>query len=313
MAKQNDLVVKMTINSTDFDSGLKNAKSSMKKMDLSVGTLTKSFAKFAGGLGAAVSVGNVFAKNMKEIETVSDRVEMSQKVLNETIKSLFTTINTNSFKGFIDGLKDVVKNAKEAYDALDNLGTYLNFSSVEVAKNQASQSKARYMIAAIKKGDIKGDIDFWVNELRRLQSEAEGIIDKEIKHYEEAINKSTKLLYSKFKGDEQKLQQLMDKYTGTAEKNEAAQKRYDELKKQRKEIARLWGKDNKRNTVYSGFMENYGAELEFLEIIVKREKDLTEINKLLIAQENKKAQLYGEKRANLKYLTSEEGSKGSKC
>ena len=32
---------------------------------------------------------------------------------------------------------------------------------------------------------------------------------------------------------------------------------------------------SKRNTVYADFMKNYGDELQFLEIIVKREKDLS--------------------------------------
>ena len=306
-----DLVVKLTINSKDFEMGLKNAKSSMKTAEISIGSLTKSFAKFAGGLGLAVSAGSLFFDNLKDIETISDKVAKTQKVLNESIKSVFTSINTNSFKGFIDGLNDVVKNAKKAYDALDNLGTYLNFSSVEAARNQAGQSEARYMISAIKKGDIEGDVKFWEDQLRKLQSEAEGIISREIKHYEDAIAASDKLLFSKFKGNEERLQRFRDLYTGTADKNEAANNRFSELENQRKEIIRLFGKNSKRNTVYADFMKNYGDELQFLEIIVKREKDLSEINKLLIAQENKKSQLYGEKRANLKYLTGEEGGGGT--
>jgi len=306
-----DLVVKLTINSKDFEMGLKNAKSSMKTAEISIGSLTKSFAKFAGGLGLAVSAGSLFFDNLKDIETISDKVAKTQKVLNESIKSVFTSINTNSFKGFIDGLNDVVKNAKKAYDALDNLGTYLNFSSVEAAKNQAGQSEARYMISAIKKGDIEGDVKFWEDQLRKLQSEAEGIISREIKHYEDAIAASDKLLFSKFEGNEERLQRFRDLYTGTADKNEAANNRFSELENQRKEIIRLFGKNSKRNTVYADFMKNYGDELQFLEIIVKREKDLSEINKLLIAQENKKSQLYGEKRANLKYLTGEEGGGGT--
>ena len=306
-----DLVIKLTINSKDFEMVLKNAKSSMKTAEISIGSLTKSFAKFAGGLGLAVSAGSLFFDNLKDIETISDKVAKTQKVLNESIKSVFTSINTNSFKGFIDGLNDVVKNAKKAYDALDNLGTYLNFSSVEAARNQAGQSEARYMISAIKKGDIEGDVKFWEDQLRKLQSEAEGIISREIKHYEDAIAASDELLFSKFKGNEERLQRFRDLYTGTADKNEAANNRFSELENQRKEIIRLFGKNSKRNTVYADFMKNYGDELQFLEIIVKREKDLSEINKLLIAQENKKSQLYGEKRANLKYLTGEEGGGGT--
>lgn len=317
-----DLVVKLTINSQDFENGLKNAKSSMKGMSANMAQAGISFkslislaGKFAGGLGLAISAGNLLAKNLKEIETVSDAVGRSQKMLNESIKTFFVSLNTGSLENFIGGLKEVVKAAKEAYDAIDNLGTYLNFSSADMAKNQAEQSKARYMIAAIKKGEEQGDLDYWQNELKRLAGEAENIIDKEVKHYEEAILASDRLLFAKFKGREKELSELKDKYTGTADKNEAAQNRYNILAEQRNEIIRLYGKNTNpntaRNSMYLDFMKRYGDELEFLEIVTKREKDLTEMNKLLIAQENKKNTLYNERRTNLKYLSQESGGGGA--
>ena len=80
-----DLVIKLTINSKDFEMGLKNAKSSMKTAEISIGSLAKSFAKFAGGLGLAVSAGSLFFDNLKDIETISDKVAKTQKVLNEHI------------------------------------------------------------------------------------------------------------------------------------------------------------------------------------------------------------------------------------
>lgn len=318
-----DLIVKLTINSQDFENGLKNAKSSMKGMSANMAQAGISFkslislaGKFAGGLGLAISAGNLLAKNLKEIETVSDAVGRSQKMLNESIKTFFVSLNTGSLENFIGGLKEVVKAAKEAYDAVDNLGTYLNFSSADMAKNQASQAKARYMIAAIKKGEEQGDLDYWQNELKRLAGEAENIIDKEVKHYEEAISASDRLLFAKFKGRETELDKLKDKYTGTADKNELAQNRYKELYDERKEIIRLFGKNTNpntaRNSMYMDFMRQYGDELEFLEIVTKREKDLTEMNKLLIAQENKKNTLYNERRTNLKYLSQESGGGGGK-
>ena len=318
-----DLIVKLTFNSQDFENGLKNAKSSMKGMSSNMAQAGVSFkslislaGKFAGGLGLAISAGNLLAKNLKEIETVSDSVGRSQKMLNESIKTFFVSLNTGSLENFIGGLKEVVKAAKEAYDAVDNLGTYLNFSSADMAKNQASQAKARYMIAAIKKGEEQGDLDYWQKELKRLAGEAENIIDKEVKHYEDAISASDRLLFAKFKGREKELDKLKDKYTGTADKNELAQNRYKELYEERNEIIRLFGKNTNpntaRNSMYMDFMKKYGDELEFLEIVTKREKDLTEMNKLLIAQENKKNTLYNERRTNLKYLSQESGGGGGK-
>lgn len=47
MAKNQDLVVKMTINSTDFDAGLQNAKKSMKGMQDQTVTLGSVFKRKA--------------------------------------------------------------------------------------------------------------------------------------------------------------------------------------------------------------------------------------------------------------------------
>lgn len=314
---QKDLVVKLTINSKEFENGIQNAKSKVKDLGshaVSLKSLTAIAGKFAGSLGLAISAANLLVKNMKDIETVSDAVGRSQKMLNESVKTFFVSLNSNNLSTFVNGLKEVVKAAKEAYDAIDNLGTYLNFSSADMAKNQAEQSKARYMIAAIKKGEEQGDLEYWQNELKRLAGEAENIIDKEVKHYEEAILASDRLLFAKFKGREKELSELKDKYTGTADKNEAAQNRYNVLAEQRNEIIRLYGKNTNpntaRNSMYMDFMKRYGDELEFLEIIVKREKDLTEMNKLLISQENKKNTLYSERRTNLKYLAGGDENDG---
>ena len=314
---QKDLVVKLTINSKEFENGIQNAKSKVKDLGshaVSLKSLTAIAGKFAGSLGVAISAANLLVKNLKDIETVSDAVGRSQKMLNESVKTFFVSLNSNNLSTFVNGLKEVVKAAKEAYDAIDNLGTYLNFSSADMAKNQAEQSKARYMIAAIKKGEEQGDLEYWQNELKRLAGEAENIIDKEVKHYEDAILASDRLLFAKFKGREKELSELKDKYTGTADKNEAAQNRYNVLAEQRNEIIRLYGKNTNpntaRNSMYMDFMKRYGDELEFLEIIVKREKDLTEMNKLLISQENKKNTLYSERRTNLKYLAGGDENDG---
>lgn len=77
---QKDLVVKMTINSQDFDNGLKNAKSSMNKFKtetLSVSSIFKSavggMAKAFTGLGLAVGATEIFKSFMKSTQTMGDQ------------------------------------------------------------------------------------------------------------------------------------------------------------------------------------------------------------------------------------------------
>lgn len=150
MSDKKDLVVKMTIDSSDFDSNLKNAKSEMKK--------TEGFAKNAGAsmkaafgsvaiaAGAATSVVEGFKKVMRSTEQGADSMDRSLHVAKVSVDKFFHSIATGSFDSFIQGLNDITENAREAYNAIDDLGTMKMWSGARIAQLQAMIAEDRVIV-----------------------------------------------------------------------------------------------------------------------------------------------------------------------
>lgn len=129
MSEKKDLVVKMTINSTDFDNGLKNAKSGMKKFETStltagktLQTFLKSAIKGFGALGVAVSSAEIFKTFIKSTQTIGDKWNNAMVAAKESFQSFATSVMT----GNTDIIKSLSASVSEAYkfaEALDALGS----------------------------------------------------------------------------------------------------------------------------------------------------------------------------------------------
>ena len=124
-----DLVVKMTINSNDFDNGLKNAKASMNRFNSDakgwgasfksvVGTMTKAF----GALGIAVGATDMFKSFINSTQTMSDKwgnamvaAKTSFQVFESAVASGTGTILSNFSKS--------ISAAREFAQAMDDFGS----------------------------------------------------------------------------------------------------------------------------------------------------------------------------------------------
>ena len=128
MAKQ-DLVVKMTINSNDFENGLKNAKASMNKFNGEINLSQKLFKSAMGGmlkafgaLGVAVGATGIFKSFMNSTQTLSDKwgnamvaAKTSFQVFESAVASGTGTILSNFSKS--------ISAAREFAQAMDDFGS----------------------------------------------------------------------------------------------------------------------------------------------------------------------------------------------
>lgn len=128
MAKQ-DLVVKMTINSNDFENGLKNAKASMNKFNGEINLSQKLFKSAMGGmlkafgaLGVAVGATDIFKSFMNSTQTLSDKwgnamvaAKTSFQVFESAVASGTGTILSNFSKS--------ISAAREFAQAMDDFGS----------------------------------------------------------------------------------------------------------------------------------------------------------------------------------------------
>lgn len=124
-----DLVVKMTINSNDFENGLKNAKASMNKFNGEINLSQKLFKSAMGGmlkafgaLGVAVGATDIFKSFMNSTQTLSDKwgnamvaAKTSFQVFESAVASGTGTILSNFSKS--------ISAAREFAQAMDDFGS----------------------------------------------------------------------------------------------------------------------------------------------------------------------------------------------
>lgn len=124
-----DLVVKMTINSQDFDNGLRNAKSSMNKFQkdtLSVSSVFKSaiggMTKAFAGLGLAVGATEIFKSFIHSTQTMGDAWNNTM-VTAKTSFQVFETAVAAGTGGILNNFKQSIAAAREFAEAMDAFGS----------------------------------------------------------------------------------------------------------------------------------------------------------------------------------------------
>lgn len=172
-----DLVVKMTINSQDFDNGLKNAKTSMGKFQNEAqtmsGVFTTSMKKMAGAfsaLGVAMAAKNIFTDFMKSTESMKDSWQNEIGAMKDSWKSFLFQINNGNFQG----LKDIVSYARQARAALDSLGDLSALFSLDYGESSAQASELLSTIQRKKRSgeDYSSDVSAYNKIVSDLRADA---------------------------------------------------------------------------------------------------------------------------------------------
>lgn len=124
-----DLVVKMTINSQDFDNGLRNAKSSMNKFQKdtisvssvfksAIGGMTKAFA----GLGLAVGATEIFKSFIQSTQTIGDKWNNTMVAAKTSFQTFATAVMSGN-NDLIRNFRSLISAANEFAEAQDALGS----------------------------------------------------------------------------------------------------------------------------------------------------------------------------------------------
>lgn len=129
MAKTQDLVVKMTINSNDFARGLTNAKASMNKFNGEVGMASKAFKTAIGGmtkafgaLGIAVGGAQLFKSFISSTQTMGDAWNNTM-VAAKTSFQVFETAVASGTGTILSNFRESIRAAREFAEAMDSFGS----------------------------------------------------------------------------------------------------------------------------------------------------------------------------------------------
>lgn len=129
MSGKNDLVIKMLINSTDFENGLKNAKAGMNKFNAQTNIAATAFksamkgmtSAFAG-LGVAVGGAQMFKSFINSTQTIGDKWDNAMVTAKTSFESFQVAVMTGS-ASILSNFKQSIAAANEFADAMDRLGS----------------------------------------------------------------------------------------------------------------------------------------------------------------------------------------------
>ena len=172
-----DLVVKLTINSDNFDNGLKNTKASMNKFNSDAKGMGSSFKSVIGGmskaftaLGVAMAAKNIFKDFMKSTESMKDSWQNEIGAMQDTWKAFLFQVNNGNFQG----LKDIVTYARQARAALDSLGDLSVLFTLDYGESSAQATELLSTIQRKKRSgsDYSGDVAAYNKIVADLRADA---------------------------------------------------------------------------------------------------------------------------------------------
>lgn len=135
-------LVKLTLESNQYEKGLRNAQRQLNDFTQSIGINMKSLSGMAIAAGAVTTAMKVmkdaFFKNEQQLDEWGRTVQSCDSLYSGFLNSL----NNGDIGGFLGKIDQIVSAARRAYDAIDELATYNAFNRMNVSDARAGLSSA---------------------------------------------------------------------------------------------------------------------------------------------------------------------------
>ena len=148
------------------------------KIGIPVEMFTKLGAA-AAGIGAALKVATDALKQNEEFMDEWGRVTSSAQSL---YQGFLDVLNTGDITGYLSRIDDIVQAARDAYDALDELGTFQAFNQINTQKalTQWTQAIADFREGSITKEQAKQFAEAYKDQLKAQQTLQQDVYDKAV-------------------------------------------------------------------------------------------------------------------------------------
>ena len=177
-------LVKLTLESNQYERGLKQAQQSLKNFTSAIGVNMKSLSGMAVAAGAVTTAIKVakdaFFKNEQQLDEWGRTVEASKSLYS----GFLNAINNGDISGFLSNINNITEAARAAYDALDELSTFNAFNQIQTQKTRTgfTEAMAGYRLGEGSKEDVQKAAKAYQDELRTRQK-------KEEEAYRQAVRK----------------------------------------------------------------------------------------------------------------------------
>ena len=165
-----DVITRLKVDSSGFDKKIKDAQRSIDQfglkgtevgnrikalsdaLSLNVGSISK-FSVAMAAAGAAIKVATDAFKANEEMMDEWGRITESSRAIYD---GFLNAINTGDISGYLSRIGEIRKAAREAYDAMDELGTFnaFNRNNLSAARAGFNQALADYRTGNASKDDV---------------------------------------------------------------------------------------------------------------------------------------------------------------
>ncbi len=197
-----DYRTRLTADTSNHDRAIKrsaqqvyNYKRKTDDAKKSIGNITKGIGNFAAALGLAYSGMEIFRMALASSEPLTDKFAANMEVAKSSVTAFINSFMNGSFESCISHLDKIAEAARNAYTALDNLGTDKLWANVGLADIDAQIAQIR---AAIAGGDRSEETK---KKLESLLQQRTNIVEGLGADTEEAIKTSIIKMLSNFNSD----------------------------------------------------------------------------------------------------------------
>ena len=180
-----DVITRLKVDSSGFDKKIKDAQRSIDQfglkgtevgnrikglsdaLSLNVGSISK-FSVAMAAAGAAIKVATDAFKANEEMMDEWGRITESSRAIYD---GFLNAINTGDISGYLSRIGEIRKAAREAYDAMDELGTFnaFNRNNLSAARAGFNQALADYRTGNASKEDVTSAMESLQKQLADRQ------------------------------------------------------------------------------------------------------------------------------------------------
>lgn len=191
----NDLVTRLLLNSNQFDNNLRNSARQVQNFQKMTSVASKGVTsgfnsiigiagKIAPQLGIAVGAFEVFNKTINSSQSLTDAWGRTTRQATSLVDGLFQAVSAGSFDAFITSLSRIANNARDAYNALDALGTLNAFHDKQTSE------------FARRRAQIRADLKRGIIDQTEAQKQLNGIEKEEQKYLQHTAKTNKNAFYS---------------------------------------------------------------------------------------------------------------------
>lgn len=234
MAK--DVIARLRVEHQQWDEGMKRARKGVDDLQKSTGGMEAVLGKAIKSMGAMAAAwasvdvaGKAFNKTIAGSQTLTDAWGRTMQATTRVVDSFFESLAQGSFQSFLSGLDSMIAKAREAYDAIDALGTYDIFAEPLKAKYEMQIRRLKYEIRA-----GVGNADEKKAEIRTIEEKMLGLAGRESFLSGDAARK----LLASYTNAEGGLDILENLFMSGDQAQNVALEMYAELEKKHKTVRR---------------------------------------------------------------------------